>query len=351
MPTRATTRSAATPAKAEAAPIRPTRTTRTPAKSKQPVVAKPQPEDELANEMDRVLKVSDPEPQAKARQTAASSTKVGPKEPTTKASVSRKPPVGQPTLKPTAARSARTVGSDEPQVSAATKRTAKPATAAVPPARVRAGPSKSATVSRSRQSQSPTGDRSTGSLDKVAPARSAPRPVATTGQSSGASRTSMASTSSGPVPRTTPALNAAKSTGPTPTASSSSIKTVAATRPRVSLRGKERELVVHDLPVSDFPWLDMSNDLSISDRAQQAMAIVKASVTTLASASKAGYVYGIEKDEWTTERIDKEMAVCEAAIGVLRELGVKGLLGTKTMEVEKAAQAVIAKSISLSMVG
>jgi hypothetical protein len=83
------------------------------------------------------------------------------------------------------------------------------------------------------------------------------------------------------------------------------------------------------------------------------MGAVKSSLVTLGLAIKAGYQYGVSKpglEEWTSERMDKEMAVCDTAVRVLREMDRAGLLGDKGVEVEKAGQAVIAKSMAMGMV-
>lgn len=80
------------------------------------------------------------------------------------------------------------------------------------------------------------------------------------------------------------------------------------------------------------------------------MAAIKASLALLGAAYKAGYQYGKDTDDWTGGRVDKELAVCDAALRVLRGMDEKGELGSKGLEVEKAAQAVISRSITLGMV-
>lgn len=87
-----------------------------------------------------------------------------------------------------------------------------------------------------------------------------------------------------------------------------------------------------------------------NERAQSAMAAIKTSLATLALAMKAGYTYGMDKDDWTPDRVDEQMAVCDEALRVLRELDQDGHLGSKGIEVEKAAQAIIARAMSLGMV-
>lgn len=73
-------------------------------------------------------------------------------------------------------------------------------------------------------------------------------------------------------------------------------------------------------------------------------------MTSLATAYKVGYRYGETKDDWTGERVDKELGICDAALRVLREADERGGLGSKGLEVEKAAQAVISRTITLGMV-
>ena len=90
---------------------------------------------------------------------------------------------------------------------------------------------------------------------------------------------------------------------------------------------------------------------SRSQYASDAMAAIKASILTLGAAYKVGYQYGSSRDDWTGERVDKELAICDAALAVLRRMDEKGELGSKGVEVEKAGQAIIGRSITFGMVG
>ena len=108
-------------------------------------------------------------------------------------------------------------------------------------------------------------------------------------------------------------------------------------------------MIVHELSLSEYPWMDPNT--SRSQHASDAMAAIKASILTLGAAYKVGYQYGSSKDDWTGERVDKELAICDAALGVLRRRDEKGGLGSKGVEVEKAGQAIIGRSITLGMVG
>lgn len=80
------------------------------------------------------------------------------------------------------------------------------------------------------------------------------------------------------------------------------------------------------------------------------MTAVKTSLASLSLAMKAGVTYGTDEDDWTTERVDGEMAICDVALRTLRQLDEAGKLGDKGIEVEKAGQAVIARAMSLGMV-
>lgn len=108
-----------------------------------------------------------------------------------------------------------------------------------------------------------------------------------------------------------------------------------------------------ELSAIEYPWMYISADVSANIRAQNAMAAIKTCLAIFGLAVKAGYQYGSEKpgmEEWTVERIDKEMAICDTALRVLREMDRECLLGSKGVEVEKAGQAVIAKSMTMGMV-
>jgi len=102
---------------------------------------------------------------------------------------------------------------------------------------------------------------------------------------------------------------------------------------------------------SDYPWMEAAIEMTLNARAQGAMGIVKTSTASLQAAIKLGYQYGATKDEWTSERVDKEMGLCDAALRVLRGMTARKDLGNGAIEVEKAGQAVIARSIALGMVG
>lgn len=108
-----------------------------------------------------------------------------------------------------------------------------------------------------------------------------------------------------------------------------------------------------ELSETEYPWMVISADVPANTRAQNAMAAIKTCLASFTLAIKAGYQYGsdkLEMEEWTVKRIDKEMAVCDMALRVLREMDREGLLGTKGVEVEKAGQAVTAKSMTMGMV-
>jgi hypothetical protein len=107
-------------------------------------------------------------------------------------------------------------------------------------------------------------------------------------------------------------------------------------------------MVIQELSLSEYPWMDPTT--SRSQYASDAMAAIKASILSLGAAYKAGYQYGSSKDDWTGERVDKELAICDAALGVLRRMDENGELGSKGLEVEKAGQAIIGRSITLGMV-
>jgi hypothetical protein len=102
---------------------------------------------------------------------------------------------------------------------------------------------------------------------------------------------------------------------------------------------------------SDYPWMDPANEMTLNARAQGAMGVFKTCLASLQSAIKIGYHYGETKDDWTPERVDKELGLCDAALRVLRGMNARKELGSGAMEVEKAGQAVIAKAIALGMVG
>jgi hypothetical protein len=105
---------------------------------------------------------------------------------------------------------------------------------------------------------------------------------------------------------------------------------------------------VQEISISEYPWADPTNEKI--ERSSGAMAAIKASLLSLGAAYKVGYRYGDTKDDWTCERVDKELGICDAALKVLRGMDQKGQLGSKGLEVEKAAQAVIGRSITLGMV-
>jgi hypothetical protein len=107
-------------------------------------------------------------------------------------------------------------------------------------------------------------------------------------------------------------------------------------------------MVIQELSLSEYPWMDPTT--SRSQYASDAMAAIKASILSLGAAYKAGYQYGSSKDDWTGEKVDKELAICDAALGVLRRMDEKGELGSKGLEVEKAGQAIIGRSFTLGMV-
>jgi hypothetical protein len=96
--------------------------------------------------------------------------------------------------------------------------------------------------------------------------------------------------------------------------------------------------------------MDTSNTLSLNERANGAMSAIKASLSSLGNAARLGYQYGKTIDEWSVERVDKEMSVCDAGLGILRDMNEKKQLGTKGIEVEKIGQAIISRSVSLGMV-
>ena len=108
---------------------------------------------------------------------------------------------------------------------------------------------------------------------------------------------------------------------------------------------------IQEPSLSKYPWMDTTNEMTLNARAQGAMGIVKTSTASLQAAIKLGYQYGATKDEWTSERVDKEMGLCDAALRVLRGMNARRDLGNAAIEVEKAGQAVIARSIALGMVG
>ena len=108
-----------------------------------------------------------------------------------------------------------------------------------------------------------------------------------------------------------------------------------------------------ELSSTEFPWIDLSPDMPTNIRAQDAMSAIKASLATFTSAVKAGYSYGSSRpglEEWTTEKIDKDMSICDTALRILRQMDREELLGGKGVEVEKASQAVSAKSMTMGMV-
>jgi hypothetical protein len=65
-----------------------------------------------------------------------------------------------------------------------------------------------------------------------------------------------------------------------------------------------------------------------------AMTAIKTSLASMGNAGKIGYRYGRTKDDWTSERIDKELSVCDTALGILRGMDERGELGSKGIEVE-----------------
>lgn len=80
------------------------------------------------------------------------------------------------------------------------------------------------------------------------------------------------------------------------------------------------------------------------------MTALKSSLTILYEPAKLGYKYGADHAAWNTERVDKEMSVCDAAMLVLREADEKGQIARKGIEVERAGQAVVNRAIALDMV-
>jgi hypothetical protein len=94
----------------------------------------------------------------------------------------------------------------------------------------------------------------------------------------------------------------------------------------------------------------MESTTPLPDKAQKAMAAIKATLLSLGLALKAGFRYGSTTQDWTGERVDKELGVLDAALKVLRQMDENGQVGSKGVEVEKAGQAVVARSIALGMV-
>jgi len=107
-------------------------------------------------------------------------------------------------------------------------------------------------------------------------------------------------------------------------------------------------MVIYELSTAEYPWTETTT--SRPEYATQAMSALKVSLASLTAAYKAGFQYGGTKDDWTGERVDKELGVCDAALRTLRGMDEKGALGSKGLEVEKAGQAIIGRSLTLGMV-
>lgn len=99
-----------------------------------------------------------------------------------------------------------------------------------------------------------------------------------------------------------------------------------------------------------FPW-DAAG-LSSSERAKLAMLAINDCMKSLNSAVQAGYRYKGGKLilDWTEDTVMGLVEKCEASLRSLRAQGERGELGSKTVEVERAAQGVVGKCLSLGMV-
>ena len=99
-----------------------------------------------------------------------------------------------------------------------------------------------------------------------------------------------------------------------------------------------------------FPW--NGADLKPEDRAKLAMQVINDCMKSLSLAAKAGYRHNGDKmtPEWTEEKVTGIVEKCEAALRSVRAQGEKGELGTKLIEVERAAQGLVGKCLSLAMV-
>lgn len=87
------------------------------------------------------------------------------------------------------------------------------------------------------------------------------------------------------------------------------------------------------------------------------MSCINSTIKNLGQAVTAGYkhsdatlVKSADGTDISSEKVDEWMTTCEIAVDVLRGVNVKKALGSKALEVEKAAVSVSLKAVALGMV-
>jgi len=131
-----------------------------------------------------------------------------------------------------------------------------------------------------------------------------------------------------------------------PRAHSPATKVVKPAIPPASNKGKEKATPDDERS----PW--KAERLSSAERAKAAMQAINDGIKSLNQAVQAGYRHGSGKriEEWTEQRVMAAVETCEEALRSLRVQEEKGELGSKGIEVERAAQGLVGKCLGLAMV-